>query len=175
MSTSNKAKYGDMLRMTSEALTIYIGVNFGEEAAKEFANGTLTVRTAPVVDPSIFARHAAKVLAHTTRINTKIVALEAQIVAIKAALVTSPNDFDMISKKIDTEDKLAYAQQVLGEEPETLLTMDVKAVHSNAHRTFREDEHKALVNRGKVYTLILGQCTQVLKDKLKEDSDWARV
>jgi hypothetical protein len=32
-----------------------------------------------------------------------------------------------------------------------------------------------MFNRGKVYTLTLGQCTQALKDKLKEDSNWESI
>ena len=53
-----------------------------------------------------------------------------------------------------------------------VLKMDEKAVHTNAHRSYQDNEQKLIANRGKVYTLILGQCTQVLKDKLKEDLDW---
>jgi hypothetical protein len=30
-------------------------------------------------------------------------------------------------------------------------------------------------NQGKVYTHTLGQCTQALKDKLKEDSNWESI
>jgi hypothetical protein len=27
-------------------------------------------------------------------------------------------------------------------------------------------------SRGKIYSLLLGQCTQVLVDKMKQDADW---
>jgi hypothetical protein len=67
---------------------------------------------------------------------------------------------------------LEYARQQLLEEPEMVLTMDEKAVHTNAHRLYQDNEQKLIANCGKVYTLILGQCTQVLKDKLKDNSDW---
>ena len=50
--------------------------------------------------------------------------------------------------------------------------MDEKAEQSNVYRTCRKDEQRLITNRGKVYTLILGQCTQTLQNKLKEDNDW---
>ena len=30
-------------------------------------------------------------------------------------------------------------------------------------------------NRGNVFALIYGQCTQILQDKMKQDKDWALV
>ena len=48
-----------------------------------------------------------------------------------------------------------------------VLTMDEKAKRSNVYRTHREDEQRLITNRGKVYMLTIGQCTQALKGKLK--------
>jgi hypothetical protein len=56
-----------------------------------------------------------------------------------------------------------------------VLTSDEKSERSNVYRTFREDEQRLINNRGKVYMLIIGQCTQTLKDKLKEDADWQTI
>ena len=88
-------------------------------------------------------------------------------------MTASPNDLDLLGRKIDAGDKLEYARQQLLEEPEMVLTIDEKAVHTNAHQSYQDNKQKLIANCGKVYTLILGQCTQVLKDKLKEDLDWS--
>ena len=76
------------------------------------------------------------VLACTTCISVKIAALEGQVTAINTAMTASPNDLDFLGRKIDAEDKLEYARQQLLEEPEMVLTMDGKAVHTNAHRLY---------------------------------------
>ena len=55
------------------------------------------------------------------------------------------------------------------------LTVDEKTVHSNAWRTHREMTKRLKTSRGKVYLLLLGQCTQVLIDKMKQDSDWVTI
>ena len=113
-----------------------------------------------------------KVIVYTTRISVKIAALEGQVKAINTAMAASPNDLDLLGRKMDAEDKLEYARQQLLEEPEMVLTMDEKAVHTNAYRSYQDNEQKLIANRGKVYTLILVQCTQVLNNKLKEYLDW---
>jgi hypothetical protein len=66
-------------------------------------------------------------------ISAKKTALEGQVTAINTAMTASPNDLDLLGRKIDSEDKLEYARQQLLEEPEMVLTMDEKAIHTNAH------------------------------------------
>ena len=53
--------------------------------------------------------------------------------------------------------------------------MDEKAERSNIYRTHREDEQRLITNCGKVYMLTIGQCTQALRDKLKEDGTWDAI
>jgi hypothetical protein len=90
----------------------------------------------PVLEALITARHAVKVLAYTTRISAKIAALEGQVTAMNTAMTASPNDLDLLGRKTDAEDKLEYARQQLLEEPEMVLTMDEKAIHTNAHMSY---------------------------------------
>ncbi len=42
-------------------------------------------------------------------------------------------------------------------------------------RTYRKRTNRLVRSRGKVYSLVLDQCTTVLLDKLKQDSDWQTV
>jgi hypothetical protein len=55
------------------------------------------------------------------------------------------------------------------------LTDDEKTAHSNAWRTHRETTESLKKSRGKIYYLLLGQCTQVLVDKMKQDTDWVTI
>jgi hypothetical protein len=47
--------------------------------------------------------------------------------------------------------------------------------HSNAWCSHREMTAGLEMSREKVYLLLLGQCTQVLIDKMKQDTYWVRV
>jgi hypothetical protein len=175
VSSGNKARDGDTLRTTKEAMVTYLGTTLGEETSKEFATGVTTVLTLPSLDPAILARHAARVLANTTRLEAKILNLEAQQTAIIAALAAAPQDRAILKEKSEVEDDLAKANFNLTEDLEMVLTFDEDAARKNAYRTYREDEQRLIGNRGKVYMLIIGQCTQALKDKLKEDVDWQAI
>ena len=110
--------------------------HYGEEAAKEFANGKQQASSLPVLEALITARHAMKVLAYTICMSAKIAALEGQVTAINTAMTASPNDLDLLGRKKDSEDKLEYARQKLLEELETVLTVDEKEVHTNTHRSY---------------------------------------
>ncbi len=71
LSANNKAKDGDQLRKTKDAMSLYIGRIYGEECSKEFKLGTLNVRPLPIVNVSVKSRHAAKIAANTTRLQAK--------------------------------------------------------------------------------------------------------
>jgi hypothetical protein len=55
------------------------------------------------------------------------------------------------------------------------LVEDKKMLHSNAWRTHCENTDGMKKSHGKIYSLLLGQCTQVLIDKMKQDANWVMV
>jgi hypothetical protein len=47
--------------------------------------------------------------------------------------------------------------------------------HSNARCSHHETTESLKKSRGKVYSLLLGQCTQVLVYKMRQDTTWLMV
>jgi hypothetical protein len=47
-----------------------------------------------------------------------------------------------------------------------------KMQYSNDWRTYRESNALLTKHRGQAFSLILGQCTQLLQDKMKQDTNW---
>jgi hypothetical protein len=78
ISSGNKARDGDLLCTTKEAMVLYIGTNYGEVTSKEFATGVMTVTNIPLLDAAIMTRHQARLLAHQLQLPAKIVNLMAQ-------------------------------------------------------------------------------------------------
>jgi hypothetical protein len=70
-------------------------------------------------------------------------------------------------RKVD--DNIAKGEIELVNEVNMKLTKDEKISHSNAWRTHRETNESLKKSRGKIYSLLLDQCTQVLVDKMKHD------
>jgi hypothetical protein len=46
---------------------------------------------------------------------------------------------------------------------------------SNEWRTYRERNDNLIKHQGQAFSLIQGQCTHPLQDKMKQDTDWAIV
>ena len=154
--------------MTKEAMITYIGTHHGKDTSKEFATGVLTVLTIPPQDPAIASRHAIRLAAHQLRLNAKITNLTAQQVAIDSAISNNPLDRMALKERVEVEDDFSKASFDLTEDVKVVLTMDEKVEQSNVYRTHREDKQRLITNCGKVYMLTIGQCTQALKDKIKE-------
>ena len=111
---------------------------------------------------------------HLKIVQDKVTSYTKLVTAIKTAILAAPSDMSLEEKLIDVTENKSKAEQELLEEPEIELVMTInkKYSHSNAHRTNREDNHKLVENRAKIYSLLIGQCTVPLKDKMKEDADW---
>jgi alkyl sulfatase BDS1-like metallo-beta-lactamase superfamily hydrolase len=121
-------------------------------------------------------RHSAKVAASTTRLNVKAASLATMNTSIVAAIAAEPTRFNLVDKSIDVEDKLEKSRQELLDLADSdvsfVMTMEESTIHKNAFWSYQDDEQKLIVNRGEVYVLLLDQCTQMLKDALKEDDNW---
>jgi hypothetical protein len=99
----SKAKDADQFRKTLEAMALYIGTKYGEESAREFEQCQEFVHPIPAVDAAVTLIHGAKVLAHTTRINTKLTAMRLLNVQVLAAAVGAPADLDLVEKSIELD------------------------------------------------------------------------
>jgi hypothetical protein len=57
-----------------------------------------------------------------------------------------------------------------------IKTLDPKKMqYSNEWRSYQERNSQLLKHRGQAFSLILGQCTQLLQDKMKQNIDWTVV
>jgi hypothetical protein len=56
-----------------------------------------------------------------------------------------------------------------------VLNDSQKTHFSNEWRTYRERNDNLIKHQGQAFSLIQGQCTQLLQDEMKQDTDWAVV
>ena len=55
------------------------------------------------------------------------------------------------------------------------MTDSEKTQYSLEWKTYQNRNAQLTKSRGQAYSLILGQCTQLLQDKMKQDPDWTVV
>ena len=137
ISSGNKARDGNMLRTTKEAMVLYINTHYGKDTSKEFATGVMTVLNVPSQDAAITTRHQIRLLAHQARLQAKIVNLTAQQVVITTSIATNPQDRVALREIMEVKDNLFKAQFNLTEELEVVITMDEKVEQSNVYHTYQ--------------------------------------
>ncbi len=111
----------------------------------------------------------------TDRVTKMVSSLENQLVVIVAELLLTPRDLNLLKTQMEVKSKLDVAKFELTDVVEVKTTADEGMAFSNSWRTYRERTDCLVRSRGKVYLLVLGQCTTVLLDKMKQDADWQVV
>jgi hypothetical protein len=89
---------------------------------------------------------------------------------ILKVIATQSNNQDLTKERQEIEDQIHKCEIDLNNEVEMKLMDDEKMAHSNAWRSHCETTEGLKESRGKVNLLLLGQCTQVLVDKMKQDT-----
>jgi hypothetical protein len=169
--SGNKGKDGDMLRTSMEKMAMYIGTKYGNEAAQEWTSGKMIVLLEPAYLQAILVGHAERVKATRERIELRLKSLRAKKMAIEAKMISAPTDHGLLKELCEVDDQIAKGGIELKDEVKMKLTDNEKTAHSNAWRSHRELSNSLKKSRGKIYSLLLGQCTQVLVDKMKQDKD----
>ncbi len=123
---------------------------------------------------AILDRHAARVKATKERIELKLKGLKSEKMAIEAEIQVASSR-TLLRELREVDDQIAKCNIELTDKVEMNLTKDEKISHSNAWRTHRETTESLKKSRGKVYSRLIGQCIQVLIDKMKQDTVVSRL
>jgi hypothetical protein len=161
----------DQMRTSWEKLVQYVGTNYGQDISKELFNKTTVTLVEPVHTLAVLSRHSSRErMVRAGQANIQA-ARQAQELILQAAVVAS--DPLALMKFTVLQNEIAQADFESGVEVPIELTDSEKTQHSNAWRTFREQHANLHKHRGQAYSLILGQCTQMLQDRMKQDIAWS--
>jgi hypothetical protein len=153
-------------------MATYIGTKYGDDTAQEWTSKKHIVIAEPTYSLAIETRHAERVRATRELLNQKMTSLTAEHNEILKEIATQPNNQDLMKERQQIDDLILKCEVYLNNEVEMKLTGNKKMVHSNAWCSHREMTQGLKKSRGKMYLLLLGQCTQVLVDKMKQDTTW---
>jgi hypothetical protein len=173
--SGNKGKDGDMLRTSMEKMATYIGTKYGNKAAQEWTSGKKIVLLEPANLQAILVRHAERVKATRERIQLRLKSLRVEKTAIEAKIISAPTNRGLLKELHKVDDQIAKGDIKLKDEVEMKLTDNEKTAHSNAWRSHHKSSDSLKKSRGKIYSLLVGQCTQILVDKMKQDADWVKI
>jgi hypothetical protein len=97
----------------------------------------------------------------------------AQEIILKAAVVV--NDPDAPMKLAILQNEIVQGEFSFSNEVTIELNDSEKTKFINECHTFRECNANLIKHRGHAFSLIQGQCTQLLQDKMKQDMEWTSV
>jgi hypothetical protein len=89
------------------------------------------------------------------------------------AAVQAGLDMEAPMKLALLQNEIAQGEFSANVEVPIVLNDSQKTQFSNEWRTYRERNENLIKHRGQAFSLIQGQCTQLLQDKMKQDTDWA--
>ncbi len=129
----------------------------------------------PTYSSAIEKSHAEKEWAFREQLNQKMTSLAAEQNEILKEIATQPTNQDLMKERQEIEDQILKCDIDLNNQIAVKIMDNEKMAHSNAWRSHCETTEGLKKSRGKVYSLLLGQCTQVLVDKMKQDTTWVMV
>jgi hypothetical protein len=160
----------DQMRRTWEKIVNHAGSAFGSDIGVELGNRSKLVIPKPQDDPEDLARHEdeQKVLRET---RTKD--LEAAIVNLKELNDEQPKDRVQILSVTSTINRLNGELKLKDKpyEPSGKFKDDYKS----AKEAYDKRVLHLNIHRGKVFSIIRGQCSPALIQKLKADHTWKEV
>ena len=149
----------DLLRTTLEKVIQFVGTKYGEDIADEIESRTLSTLAAPQHTAEVLRKHAAKTTLKRTQQNALLGAHQTMEANLQTIVVANPDPARTL-ELVQVQNTIAQLQHELLEPISIKLDEEEK------------EEYEDLANnRGKVYMLIMGQCTQ----RLRQDISWATV
>ena len=164
------------MKTTMEKISIHCTTTMGEDIGNELHNRKTVVIPQPQYSQEVLDQHTADTAKRTVRHERLQTARKKKVETLKG--IVKKGD----AAAADAEIELAELENTIEEDDEKAsrplpieLEGDEKIKHYNAWRTCRERETQLQKHRGQAFSMIRGQCMQVLLDKMKHDKDWDKV
>jgi hypothetical protein len=162
----------DTMRVTQEKIQQYVGIKFGEDIANKINNKKLVVLTPPKYSDAIELRHQEYEKLVRKKQGNLMKALEVKLSTLKAQLGSGDDVALEIANLENQIDDLEFESR---QELPHKLMMEEASGYSNHAKTHSLRKAMLEKHHGQVYTLIYGQCTQLLQDKMKQEKLWVAV
>jgi hypothetical protein len=161
----------DQMQNTYKAIIKYVGNTFGTNMSTELRNRIHFVIPAPMESATTLTKHK-KDTAHRQKMHDR---MQKARRAHLAVMMSDPTKFPLDIPKLEIEIDQADYEMETPLEISKSATGEDKTISHNAWKAHGVDSQNLVIHRGKVFELILGQCTQNLIDKMKYDKEYKRV
>jgi hypothetical protein len=95
--------------------------------------------------------------------------------SLEAEIALAPGDQSLVMELAKLNQDIAQADFEAAQDVPVELNDQVQIDYSNKCRNHSRRISMLETHQGQAYSLILGQCTQLLQDKMKQDASWTMV
>jgi hypothetical protein len=159
------------MRTCWEKIVHHVGTIYGHDISNELQNRKPVTITEPTYTQLVLDKHAIKETRHQVQQARLHTARSLQLIQLQAAVVTATDpEAPMLLAVLENDIEEATYNATL---PLPIKLEDEEYTqHNNEWRTYRERKTRLEKQRGQAFSMIKGQCMQVLLDKMKHDTDW---
>ena len=161
----------DQMRTSWEKMTEHVGATYSQDIRNELENKATVTLPEPTHTAEVLARHTTReAMVRTGQTNLQQARRVRETLLNQA--VVDGTDAEAPMDLAYLQNEIAQAEFEMAQDVAIEMTDQEKTRYSNAWRSYRERNSALIKNRGQVFSLIMGQCTQLLKDRMKQDEDW---
>ena len=165
----------DQLSTTWEKIVTFVGTNMGEDIRNELRNEREVIIPTPGYSQEVQDRLEDEAN-RQERFNRRMRdAKRTALAAVETAILTPTADLISLAvKRAELENDIERLDHAIAN-PEEGVKLDPaeKVEYDSQYKLYSNRLGDLTKHRGEAFSLILGQCTQVLKDKMKHDPDYA--
>jgi hypothetical protein len=165
----------DQMGILQEKITQYIGAKYGEDIANELQNKTRIVLSAPAYPSTMMTRHALWIALVRSQQAAMSTARLLSRTLLEAEIALAPGNHSLVMELAKLNQNIAQADFEVAPDVPITLNDQEKIDYSNKCQNHSRRISTFETHQGQVYSLILGQCTQLLQDKMKQDASWTMV
>jgi hypothetical protein len=107
--------------------------------------------------------------------STTLAGYQSSKAILEGQLQADPGNANLPMDIARVNNNIAQIEFEMAREVEVQMMEAERNDFRNAGRTYTDRNNKLNTHRGQVFALIMGQCTQLLQDKMKQESMWTTV
>jgi hypothetical protein len=164
----------DQMQITQEKIMQYIGAKYREDIANKLQNKTGSSCPPQHFQHDIDLPRAPNCACQESALMMKTAWLSSRTL-LEAEIANNPTNHTLVTELAKLNNNISQGDFEAAQDVPVELTNQEWMDYSNECRKQSRRVAMLETHQGQAYSLILGQCMQLLQDKMKQDASWTTV
>jgi hypothetical protein len=165
----------DQMKTTYEAICGHVGTKYGNDIRTELVNRTKFIIEPPEHSAAVMAVHTSRLANRASNEKRSSDARGKYRQILASTVQSNPTDAANIMKLAEIENEIENAALAATLPMPIQMTDEEKVAHHNEWKVHGVRQSSLTKTRGQAFSIIKGQCTQVMLDKMKYEPTWDAI